>query len=66
MTGPHTTREGWLAEATEALRPMFRDAGARIPDKIRFAMAFTSAGTKGGRIGECWQDTASADGGRDG
>lgn len=62
MSELHATREGWLQAATDAMRPMFRDAGATIPDKIRFAMAFPSAGARGKTIGECWQDTASADG----
>lgn len=58
----HTTREGWLASATQSLRPHFTDCGYSIPEKIRFAIAFPSTGRKGKRVGELWHPSTSADG----
>ncbi len=58
---PILTREGWLAAATDAMRPMFAEAGLLIPTTIRFAIAFPSAGSRGKAVGECWQAEASAD-----
>ncbi|MGB9154196.1 MAG: transcription elongation protein SprT [Alphaproteobacteria bacterium] len=56
----HTSREEWLREATNQLRPYFEMFGHSIPDNIRFAIAFTSGG-KRGMEGECWHPQASAD-----
>jgi hypothetical protein len=57
----HTTRESWLCSATDELRPYFNKLGYKIPDKIRFAIAFTSTGKRGSMPGECWHPVASAD-----
>jgi hypothetical protein len=57
----HNTRESWLCSATNELRPYFEKLGYILPDKIRFAIAFTSGGKKG-RSGEVWHPAASADG----
>jgi hypothetical protein len=59
---PHDTREGWLIAATNAMRPIFAEAGYTIPADMRFAVAFPSAGMRGKAIGECWAPEASADG----
>ncbi|MDD5585335.1 MAG: transcription elongation protein SprT [Alphaproteobacteria bacterium] len=56
----HTTRESWLRSATNELRPYFEKLGYTLPEKIRFAIAFTSGGKKG-VAGECWHPEASAD-----
>jgi hypothetical protein len=58
------TREAWLRALTNLLRPYFEKKGYPLPDadKIRFGIAFTSAGKKGNRVGECWHPAASADG----
>jgi hypothetical protein len=56
------TREAWLAAATTQMRPLFATAGLTIPDTIRFAVAFPSTGSRGKRVGECWQAAASSDG----
>lgn len=56
----HTSRETWLQSATNGLRPYFEKFGYTLPDKIRFAIAFTSGGKKG-MAGECWRPQASAD-----
>ena len=55
------TREAWLGAATAALRPHFQTAGYPLPDKIRFAIGFTSTGKKGKAIGEHWHSAASDD-----
>jgi hypothetical protein len=55
------TREGWLRAATGELRPYFKECGFTIPDNLRFAIAFTSSGRKGKRVGECWHSSTSAD-----
>jgi hypothetical protein len=55
------TREAWLREAANLLRPRFAGAGATLPANIRFAIAFPSSGRKGRAIGECWDASASDD-----
>jgi hypothetical protein len=61
MTSQFATREEWLAAATSHLSVKFAEANRPLPEKIRFAIGFTSKGAKGKRIGECWQSVASAD-----
>jgi hypothetical protein len=56
------TRDLWLHEATNALRPLFESHDLPLPPDIRFAVAFTSTGRKGKRMGETWHAGASADG----
>lgn len=53
-TNLYAFREAWLHAATDAIRPLFCDAGASIPDGGRSAIGFTSHGRKGRVIGECW------------
>jgi hypothetical protein len=57
----YTSREAWLQAATNSLRPYFEKLSYRLPEKIRFAIAFTSGGKKG-LAGECWRPESSADG----
>lgn len=57
----HDTRESWLRAATKGIQPYFGKAGYELPEKIRYAIAFTSAGRKGNRVGECWHASTSAD-----
>jgi hypothetical protein len=57
----HTSRESWLQAAANELRPYFEKLGYTLPDKIRFAIAFTSGGRRGRIAGECWHPIASAD-----
>jgi hypothetical protein len=57
----HDTREAWLRAATNELRPYFASCGLDLPEKVRFAIAFTSTGRKGKRVGECWHFSASGD-----
>ncbi|WGJ13871.1 SprT-like domain-containing protein [Methylocapsa sp. D3K7] len=58
----HPTRESYLRAATIELRPWFAKLGLTLPEKIRFAVAFTSHGKKGRVAGECWHASASDDG----
>jgi hypothetical protein len=58
----HNSRESYLCAATNELRPYFAKLGLPLPEKIRFAIAFTSHGKKGRVAGECWQAGASDDG----
>jgi hypothetical protein len=57
----HDFRESWLRAAAAELRPYFASVGYPLPDNIRFAIAFTSTGRKGKRVGECWHSSTSDD-----
>jgi hypothetical protein len=50
-----------LRAGADELRPYFSDCGYPLPDKIRYAIAFTSTGRKSKRYGECWHSSASDD-----
>jgi hypothetical protein len=56
------TREEWLIELVEKLRPMYEDAGLTIP-AVRVSCSWPSKSIRK-RLGECWHSTASADGSR--
>ena len=58
----HQTREAWLNAFAVAMRPIFEALHAPLPAKVRIAVAFTSGGSRGKRIGECWSSEASGDG----
>lgn len=58
----HSSRESYLRAATNELKPYFAKHGLTLPEKIRFAIAFTSHGKKGKVAGECWHAGASDDG----
>jgi hypothetical protein len=60
-TNDHNSRESYLRAATNELRPYFAKHGLILPEKIRFAIAFTSHGKKGKVAGECWHAGASDD-----
>jgi len=69
----HDTREAWLTEGINALRPHFQDAGGdkpgrrgehdyTVPENVRVTCGWPSKGAlarKNQRIGECWSDHAS-------
>lgn len=57
-----SSREAWLNAFVTAARPVFAARGFVIPDKVRVAIGFTSAGARSKAIGECWTSDASADG----
>jgi hypothetical protein len=61
-TNEHDTREAWLRAGANALRPHFEDCKLPLPEKIRYAIAFTSTGRKSKRVGETWSATSSGDG----
>ena len=60
-TNAYTTRESWLRAATNELRPYFEKLGYKLPENIKFAIAFTSGGKRGRIAGECWHPAASED-----
>jgi hypothetical protein len=61
LPNTHDSREAWLRAGADELRPYFNDCGYPLPDKIRYAIAFTSTGRKSKRYGECWHSSASDD-----
>jgi hypothetical protein len=63
MKSKYDTREEWLHAAADLLRPIFKArASVALPKNIRISCGFTSAGSRGKRIGECWSKQSSADG----
>lgn len=57
----YETREQWLNAFVDYSRPHFERVGAPLPVRVRVSVGFTSSGKRGKAIGECWNDTASAD-----
>jgi len=57
----HDTREAWLRAGANELRPYFESCDLPLPEKIRYAIAFTSTGRKSKRVGECWHSASSED-----
>lgn len=55
------TREQWLNRFAAAAKPMFKAIGHPIPQNVRLSVGFTSKGSKGKRIGECWSAVSSKD-----
>jgi len=61
----HVHREAWLHAVADARRESFKQHGFPIPEKIRLARGFPSIrgmAARNRRTGECWSETASADG----
>jgi len=58
---PSSNRESWLNALIYYLKPWFAAAGTPIAAPVRVAIGFPSTGSRGRRIGECWDITASAD-----
>jgi len=58
----YETREAWLNAFVTLARPHFDRVGAPLPEKLRVSVGFTSHGVRSNAVGECWQDSASADG----
>lgn len=54
----HTTREAWLEEAVERLRPLLPE----LPKRVRVSVGFPGGGAARKRIGEHWHPKASKDG----
>lgn len=55
------TREEWLQDLAENVRPWFADLGVTVPP-VRIGVGFTSKGARSARIGECWSPEAVSDG----
>ena len=55
------TREAWLNAAVAFFGPLFEEAGAPLPGRVRVSIGFCSTGRKSRRIGECWDSSASGD-----
>lgn len=55
-------RESWLKRVAIGMAPLFTALGTPLPDRVRVAIGFTSAGRKGKAIAECWDNRRSADG----
>jgi hypothetical protein len=53
------TREDWLNQVAERMRPLFTDAGAELPERFRITMSLTK---RQKAIGVCFDRSASADG----
>ena len=62
MANRFSTREEWLTAGIEELRPLFDLSGKTLPKRIRASCGFPSNAMRSGAIGECWIDSASADG----
>jgi hypothetical protein len=60
----YQTREDWLTQAIEELRPLFDVSGFPLPDKIRVTCGFPSSKARAlhRAIGEHWSPAASASG----
>jgi len=54
----HTTRESWLLEAVELLRPVFLAKKHIIPNNCQVSCGFASTGSKH-HIGQCWSRKSS-------
>jgi len=61
------TREQWLLKMTDAVRPLFANAGNPLPEKLRVSCgwpvgrALASPTSKNRTIGQCWPTSLSAD-----
>lgn len=58
----YQTREDWFNAFIGKAREQFEAVGSPLPNNIRVAVGFTSKGSRGRRIGECWSDVCSEDG----
>lgn len=55
------TREEWLINAVEELRPLFTDAGFALCSKIRVSCAFPTTHRRSGALGQAFPCEASLD-----
>lgn len=62
MARAKITREEWLNKATDALRPLFKEAGEPLPKKIRASVGWPGGrGPKRNVVGQCWQAESVSD-----
>ena len=59
---PAATREDWLHQAVQHLRPAFLRVGTPLPDALHVSIGFPSTRALSRRVGECWAPEASRDG----
>jgi len=52
------TREAWLLQATDLLRPLFLSKGHHLPEQVSVSCGFPSTGNKF-HIGQCWSRQSS-------
>ena len=52
------TREAWLLQAIDLLRPLFLSKGHQIPEQVLVSCGFASTGNKI-HIGQCWSRQSS-------
>lgn len=57
------SREEWLNAFMSAARPVFKRNGFELPEKVRISVGFMFRSPKA--IGQCWHESASADGTRE-
>lgn len=64
MTAPTQTRETWLHNAIEILRPRFTEVGLPLPEKIHVSVGFGGAARQENKniLAVCWARAASEDG----
>lgn len=55
------TREEWLENAVEALRPLFREVTGRELPPVRVSAGFPGGGSARKRVGECWATFTATD-----
>lgn len=58
MSAADDTREAWLLQLVEELRPIYN---GELPERVRISTGFSSKGARSTRIGECWHADASDD-----
>jgi len=56
----HKTREAWLLQSIELLRPLFGAKGFAVPD-YQVSCGFTSTGVRSDHIGHCGSKKSAAD-----
>lgn len=54
-----TTREQWLSDGVDLLRPWFSSHGYDVPDKLRVSVGWPRGSRKA--IGQCWHAVAAKD-----
>lgn len=60
-----TTRESWLEDAVEMLRPRFKEIGFDLPDRVHISVGFGAHGARQENAiiqGQTWKKEASVDG----
>ena len=62
MSRQFSTREEWLTAGIEEVRSLFDLYSKPLPARIRVSCGFPSTALRSGAIGECWINSASADG----